>query len=184
MTDLTSSNFGLLIAYLIPGFLIVLSMEEYSPLIASWLGGSIANAPTVGGFLFITLAAVAAGMTASAVRWLLLDTLHHHTGIKRPEWNFASLPKNLAAFESTVDNHYRYYQAYANLLVAIMVAVLLHPHFPSEFGYSPAIGYSIVLLLALLLFAASRDAMQKYYARTCAILNSSDQEISNDERLA
>lgn len=184
MTDLTTKNFGLVIAFLIPGFLIVLSAESHSSLIASWLGGSIASAPTVGGFLFITLAAIAAGMMVSIVRWLLIDTIHHHTGIKRPEWNFARLPENLEAFESTVDNHYRYYQAYANLLVAIMVAVLLHPRFPTEFGYSPTIGYSTITLLAVLLFVASRDAMQKYYARTSAILSSSDQETSNDERLA
>lgn len=173
MTDLTTNNFGLLIAYLIPGFVIVSALSGRSPLVVSWLGGSVADSPTVGGFLFITLAAVAAGMVASIIRWMVIDSLHHHTGIKPPKWDFTQLPRGLSAFEAAVDNHYRYYQAYANLLIALIATLFLHPNFPDTFGFTPLSAYSIFSVLIVLLFLASRDALRKYYERTDAILSSS-----------
>lgn len=173
MTDLTTNNFGLLVAYLIPGFVIVSALSDRSPLVDSWLGGSVADSPTVGGFLFITLAAVAAGMVASIIRWLVIDSLHHFTGIRPPNWDFTQLPRGLSAFEGAVDNHYRYYQAYSNLLIALVAALFLHPNFPGTFGLTPFSAFSIISVFIVLLFIASRDALRKYYQRTDAILSSS-----------
>ena len=66
MTDVSGRNFGLLIAYVLPGFVSLCGMAELSPNMKSWLvTGSMTNgvAPTVGGFLYLTLASVAAGLT-------------------------------------------------------------------------------------------------------------------------
>jgi hypothetical protein len=81
------------------------------------------------GFLYVTLASVRAGMTVSTVRWATVDPLHALTGIRRPLRNDARLQDRLAAFEAPVENHYRYYQFYANMLVALLLVVaarLLH----------------------------------------------------------
>src|SRR5262249_36119232 len=67
---------------------------------------------TVGGFLYGTLGSVAAGMLVSAIRWAVLDTLHHRTGIPQPAWNFTRFSTHAAAFDSLVQDHYRYYQHY------------------------------------------------------------------------
>jgi len=87
-----------------------------------WLSASATDQPTIGGFLYATLASVAAGLTASTVRWLIIDPLHHMTGVPQPRWNFARLPESLAAFDRLIDIHYRYYQFYANTLVALPFA--------------------------------------------------------------
>jgi len=173
MTDLTTNNFGLLIAYLVPGFVIVSAFSGHSPLIASWLGGSVATSPTIGGFLFITLAAVMAGMIASILRWLVIDSLHHLTGVRPPKWDFSRLQGGLSAFEAVVDNHYRYYQGYSNLLIALLAALFLRPDFSQSFGFTPLSSYIAVSALIVLLFVASRDALRKYYERTGSILSSS-----------
>ena len=86
MSDISSRNFGLLIAYLIPGFILIWGLGQWSPDVAAWLAGADGAGPTIGGFLIISVASIAAGMTASAIRWALIDTIHHATGLTRPQW--------------------------------------------------------------------------------------------------
>ena len=91
MTDVSARNFGYLVAYIIPGFTVVTAAGAYSPIVRSWLG-TAPPGPTVGGFLYVTLASVAAGMAANALRWLILDAIHH--------W---SAPTTLARAHSTMN---------------------------------------------------------------------------------
>ena len=60
--DVTTNNFGLLIAFVLPGFVLLWGMAPYSSTISEWLGQATSNAPTVGGFLYVTLASVGLGV--------------------------------------------------------------------------------------------------------------------------
>ena len=54
MREVTGRNFGLLIAYILPGFVSLWGLAEFSPSVKSWLAASTATPgamPTVGGFL-------------------------------------------------------------------------------------------------------------------------------------
>lgn len=172
MAEVNQSNFGLLIAYLLPGTIVIASIADRSSMIRAWLGASTTGAPTVGGFLFITLAAVFAGLTTSTIRWLLLDSLHHRTGIRPPNWKFAVLQENLTAFEGAVENHYRYHQFYGNTLIAIVLAMTANPQFAAD-SSTPLVARSIGAVIVVLFYFASRDSLRKYYVRTNAILSSS-----------
>ena len=97
MKELSDKNFGLLIAYLLPGFTAVWGMSYLSPTVHAWLGEASPDGPTVGGFLYVTLGSVAAGLTVSTVRWAVIDTFHHWTGLNQPQWDFAKLQANIAA---------------------------------------------------------------------------------------
>ena len=112
MRDVTNQNFGLLIAYVLPGVTALWGASYLSPTVRVWLGSAPADAPTVGGFLYLTIAAVAAGLIASTVRWAVVDTLHHVTGIPRPTWDFSRLQSNISAFNLIVEHQYRYYQGF------------------------------------------------------------------------
>ena len=170
MRDVTSENFGLLIAYLLPGFVVLWGARPLVPGVALWLAASPGTAPTVGGFLYATLGSVAAGMFVSALRWAVIDTLHHHTGIPEPRWDFARFPANAAAIDSLVYDHYRYYQHYANMLVALGIAYAARAWageiFPGQGGWWD-LGF---LLVGVVLYLGSRDALRKYYQRTASIL--------------
>jgi hypothetical protein len=117
-------------------------------------------------------------MTVSSIRWLVLDTLHHATGIRQPRWNFSVLQRNYAAFDGAVENHYRYYQCYANMQVAIAAAVLMQ--WPVWSALFPNERQAMLALLVIesLFFLASRDALTKYYARTSALLSVTQSERS------
>lgn len=181
MTDVNSNNFGLLIAYLLPGLVTLVGIAPYSETVRSWLGTPSATAPTVGGFLYVTLAAVALGMTASVIRWLILDWLHHHTGIQRPNWDFSLLQPNLGGFLMIVESHYRYYQCYGNMFVSLGIVAIGQiwlPVLPPEKNRLLLAG---ILLLMDLFYVASRDALAKYYGRASAFLRAA--QMTEGERV-
>lgn len=76
MRGLSEGSFGFVIAYLVPGLVGLSVVSDFLPAVEPWLRGGD-NPPTVGGFLYGTLAALASGLTISAIRWLTLDQLHH-----------------------------------------------------------------------------------------------------------
>jgi len=168
--DLNRDNFGLLIAYLLPGFVVLLGLAEHVAAVHGWLGSTAAGPPTVGGFLYTTVGSTAAGMIVSAIRWLTLDHVFAWIGIRPPPWNAARFAAQVPAFEALVANHYRYYQHYSNMFIAIAFAaiawLLAYPSWTvRDTGLILGIG-----LIEAILFLGSRDTLRKYHARTGALL--------------
>jgi hypothetical protein len=108
-------------------------------------------------------------MVVSSLRWLLVDTLHHVTGLKRPEWDDAKLPEKLPAFAAIVDDHYRYYQCNSNLAVATACVYIAWRIQQPPFA---AWADEAFLLIEFLFLATSRDNLRKYYARASRLLGS------------
>jgi hypothetical protein len=157
----------LLIGYVLPGFT---AMQGLPMLSASQLVWATARAdanPTLPGLLSGTVEAMAVGLTVSTIRWLLIDTLHHRTGLQPPAWDFALLEKNVSAFELLVHVHYRYYKFYANMVVALVWAYISR-------GADQGPRALVYWLLAALFLFASRDALGKYYARAGRLLVAED----------
>ena len=170
MGELSARNFGLVIAYLIPGFIAVVAVAGVVPTIAAWLAAPPQGQPTIGGFLYATLASLAAGLVISSVRWGLIDTIHHRTGITPPKWDFSVLEPNLAAYSLLVEFHYRYYQFNANTFVAIAIAYAVRLAGGCRWcGGAGWADLGFVIVEAVLL-AASRDALRKYYSRVSQVL--------------
>lgn len=167
MNEVSSSNFGLLIAYLLPGAVAVWAASTLSESLRAWLS-TASGLPTIGGFLYLTLASVGAGLTVSTIRWLLLDPVFHATGIPRPEQDFRKLHHKLDAFELLVESHYRYYQFYANMLLALLL-LLVSRRFVA-FTNKPDLFDAWLVLAVALFFAGARDTLRKYYARVARLL--------------
>lgn len=170
MSEFSEKNFGLVIAYILPGFTVVWGLGFVSPTVASWLNASQQAAPAVAGLLVVTVATLASGLVVSAVRWAIVDTIHHRTGIPAPDWEFANLQDRLSGFLAIVENHYRYYQCYANMFVAIPMAGAAY--LASATCSRAAIACFLLALLCLeaILFLSSRDALRKYYRRAERLL--------------
>ncbi len=162
MTSVTHHNFGLLIAYLIPGFISISAIRDLSPQINAWLAAKPGvEAPTLAGFLFITLASIFAGLLASTLRWLFVDHFLALCGVRRPAWNLSKLGQSLSAFTTLIEIHYRYYQFYGNSFIAICFYLAV----TWAQGQGTFAQYIVGPALLLLLLVGARDTLSKYYRR-------------------
>lgn len=119
MQTVTSANFSLSIAYVIPGFVTLLGLRWHSDVVRSWLGNQSAASPTVGGFLYVTLASIGVGLFVNGLRWLTLDQIHVRTGLPKMDWSYADLQKHYLAYEFLINNQFRYHQFNGNMLISV-----------------------------------------------------------------
>ena len=169
MNDNVSGNFGLLVAYLIPGATVLWGFSLFSPQLASLFSATPPDAPTIGGFLYLTVASLAAGMTVNAVRWAILDTVHARTGLALPNLDFSRLGSNVEAFSLLIEIHYKHYQFHANMVVATAIAYAcyrIHVGLLGPWGWLD-VG---VVALEVVFVAMSRDTLRKYYSRGSQLL--------------
>lgn len=160
-----NNHFGLTVAYLLPGFIALAGIAPVVQSVKEWLRPVDQGAAGFGPAVYAVLAATAAGMIISCIRWITIDRFHYWGGILPPEWDDSALDENLTAFNYIVENHYRYYQFYGNSLVAILFAYATNRilHTSNLLGLDTDLA---VLVLCAVLFAGSRDALAKYYNRT------------------
>jgi hypothetical protein len=165
MNETSSRHFGLIVAYLLPGFVGLVGMAPLFPAVADWLRpvqqGSLGFGPPI----YALLSAIAIGLIVSCFRWLLLDQTHHWMGVRRPAWDDSRLDTVLSGFDYLVQSHFRYYEFTGNMLVASLWVYGLNRsmHTLPFLGVGTDLG---MLILSFVLFAASRDALAKYYTRT------------------
>lgn len=169
MQSVTSDSFGPLIAYLVPGATALFGLSPYLPVVRTWFATTPADAPTIGGFLYLTVASLAAGMALNAIRWVVVDSIHARTGLPPPPSDFSRLGPNVEAMRLLIEIHYRFYQHHANMLIAVAVAWVAHR---ATVGWSAPVGPLDVAALALapVFFATSRDTLRKYHERTSQLL--------------
>ena len=123
----------------------------------------------------VTVASLAAGMTVSAVRWAAFDTLHHHTGVAPPRWDFATLPEKLDAYQTPNREPLSLLSTHAHLLLALAFA------YGARFFATPWRAYQAgwvdlgFVVVSIVLFFGSRDGLRKYYRRAGELLSNSNE---------
>jgi hypothetical protein len=165
MKEITDKNFGVIIAFWLPGFLLLWGLSYSSHDVAAWLvKANTPEAPTVAGFLYATVASLALGLLVSAIRWCCFDWFLSR-GL--PDINFAKLKDKdiFVAFNGLVENHYRYYQYYSNTLVAIIVGFSVYAY--NEQATFPL--WCIIIVIGFILLLASRDSLKKYRERAAEL---------------
>lgn len=182
MSDTSRIPFGLVIAYLLPGFIGLAGIVPLLPAVATWLLPASPAQASLGPPIYVLLAAITFGMIISVFRWLLIDHIHYWTGLTPPVWDDSRLEDRLAAFNYLVESHYRYYQFVANTLVAVLWAYSINRwmKMSSRLGVGTDL---LVVILCLALFAASRDALSKYYSRTSRLIGSFARKVSQGENM-
>jgi hypothetical protein len=165
VSEKSFSHFGLLVAYVLPGFIAVAGMAPIFPTVARWLRPVDQGDFGLGPPVYALLGATAVGLILSCFRWVLIDHIHQWMGVTPPVWDDSQLPQRLGGFDYLVQNHFRYYEFTANTLLAVIGAYSVN----RVLGTLPFLGLGTdlgMLILCIVLFAASRDALAKYYVRT------------------
>lgn len=167
MDESTERFFGISIAFILPGFVSLWGASSLSPMLASWLSAEPQSNPAIGGVLYAILASLAAGLTISAIRWALIDWLHHHTGLQFPYPDFSKVQENFEAYRLAIELYYRHYQFYANMFIAIAIAEACRVWA----GHRPSIGeIAVVTVIEAVNLATSRDCLKRYYTRVTQLL--------------
>src|SRR4051812_7327773 len=102
----SSNQFGLMVAYLLPGFIGLAGIAPFAPIVAAWLRPLNQSAASLGAPVYSVLAATTIGMIFSCFRWLFVDHILHWTGLRPPTWDDALLEERVTAFNYLVENHY------------------------------------------------------------------------------
>lgn len=160
--EISDTTFGIFIAYLLPGLTALYGIPFGMNGQAWWAlaTGSDLNLPQLA---LLVITALVVGLTVSTVRWLVIDTVHHRTGVRPAVWDFARLGENVTAFEFLIQIHYRYYKFYANMVVALAWAY-------ATGGYAHGWRGLVYLALVVLFFLGSRDSLHRYYDRVGRLL--------------
>jgi hypothetical protein len=181
MKEVTDKNFGVVIALWLPGVILLWGLTYSYPHLSTWLNkANSSEAATIGGFLYLSLAALAAGMVVSAIRWMIIDlfVLSYIPWIKvqRETFDFGTLrdKDSFAVFQGAVENFYRYYQYYSNTLVSILGALFVYVIRGEErIGRG---GWCAVAFICIALLLASRDSLKNYYACRAQIARGKSKE--------
>lgn len=157
-----------MIAYLLPGFTVLWGLSHLSKTVGQWFTTTTESAPTIGGFLFITIASVGLGLTVSTLRWAILDLIHHRTGIPVPPDDFSNLDETLPAYQYIVGSHYDYYKFYSNEGLALLITYLI-----LLFGHVNLNWWSLILLVVVevIFWMGARDTLRKYHTQGKMLLN-------------
>ncbi len=118
--DITSTSFGLVIAFFLPGIAGLYALQSWSPMLKKVFEKFLAAESDVGLFLIVMLGALGLGLLVTLFRWLIFERLmcraHRLTTA-----DFAELgdEPTLMAFRAAVDEHYRYHQFWGGMFVVM-----------------------------------------------------------------
>jgi hypothetical protein len=118
MKDITTTSFGLVIAYLVPGMTGLYGLALWIPDLQKMFTAFLTAESNVGLFLLVVIAALVAGLLVNGFRWIIFERWRSDS-LKAEE--MAKLGKDdkiLAAYLERVDENYRHHQAYGGLGMA------------------------------------------------------------------
>jgi hypothetical protein len=178
MNPLQAGAFGYLIAFVAPGSVLLWGLSKFSEDIRRWFGFAAEAETTVGGFLFVALAAIALGVFISGVRWALVDQLlmEHRERTKKRDFKRSSLndPEVKAAYELANELYYRFYQFYSNMLIAFLGTYVLWLVDLGTYPWHRPAATAAVVGISLSLYFSASDSLGRYYEHLEEILGTKE----------
>lgn len=173
MRELSSNNLGIIIAYLVPGMIALWGLSAIWPEL-TLLQPADEPQPTIGGLLCLTVIATGLGVLCGTIRWLVIDTIHHRTGLRPARWDFSRFHELQTGYDRLTSLHYDFYQFHANGLIAIAGAYSVQRVADSGLGVMTDLG---IVPLLVVLFLGSRDTLRKYYSRLNQLLEPAHESL-------
>lgn len=171
-------EFKNIIAYLIPGVIGLYGISRHSSTInILFTGGKGISEATA--IVLIVLLSIGIGMIINAITWAVIRPTIELFGQKRPDLDYSKLNKDmLDSFKVIIEENYRYYQTYSNLLTALLIYSLSYIYKNSNWR-----GEIIILLILpnFILWFAARDSLGRSYKNMQLLLNQG-KESENDKR--
>lgn len=184
MKDVTSTSFGLLIAFFLPGLAGFYSLVFWSSRVKNLFNTFLTAESNVGLFFLVFAGAVIIGLQITLLRWLLFERCFRKS-VRFDPADFAVLgtdENKLAAFRAVVDEHYRYHQFWGGMFLVIPVffAGWLVESWPSLHSFYKILSILGFVLIEVVTGYGTVAAFKNYITRGKQILRGD----YNAERLA
>lgn len=176
-TTLFDRAFAVGIAFLLPGLIALFGVATVNETVASWFGAA-QSSPTVGGLVFVLVAALALNIVINGLRWFVFE---YWKWPKKwfplveppPQLNMERRREHEAQYTALLHAHYYHYLANANTAIAIPVAVTVWKY--GTANPEPPLGLYLSILIgglftSFVLAAAALDAMRRYNHRRLELL--------------
>jgi len=164
---LSSIDFGVVIAFVAPGFVAFQAISYHMPTAGAWMSAASERDQSVGVFLFVLLASLSLGLVVSGVRALVIDKLFcwprlpWGLSVQHYTIDWSKVDENKLLVLTTIrDNFYRYYQFYSNSVVALVVWALARSYSTEPYLSCLQIALIVGGIVALLL--SSRQSLHLY----------------------
>jgi hypothetical protein len=121
MKDITTTSFGLIIAYLLPGFVGLYGMSFWFSGLRQVYSAFLTAQSTVGLFLLVVVAALVAGLVVNSLRWAIYESWRCD-GLSPDELaKLGADEKILNAYLQRIDENFRYYQFSAGFSIGLPI---------------------------------------------------------------
>lgn len=172
MKDITSTSFGLMIAYLLPGLAGLYALSFWCEPVRDCLSAFLMANSNVGLFLLVTFVAIGLGLQITVLRWLVFECIFcRRHSLSARDYAALGQESRLAAFRVSVDEHYRYHQFWGGITVVLpflFCGTRGDPRFASLVaGWS---GLLIYILIQVLTIIAAIVSFKRYTERSKYIL--------------
>jgi hypothetical protein len=187
MKDLTSTSFGYLIAFVLPGLFGIYALSAWVPSVADFLKPIGDADATVGPSAVLLIISVGMGLILSALRFLTFEKLLCHKHKLPPNlFETLALEGKLSSFRAVADEHYRYHQFYGGCAVALFILFVgwwRSINWAHDLGFLEA-ALAFLGIEALLVFSAG-DTYVKFVKRGNVVLKLKDStmEAVGDKRM-
>jgi hypothetical protein len=127
MVQFAPINFGLIIAYILPGTVTVYGLRYLSPRIDALWSTLERGQIVVGPLILIGVSALAVGLIVSSFRVVVLEPILYCTGVKQTIIKYDKIAdaERRELFSQMVENVYRYEQFYGNVLLSLLLFSIL-----------------------------------------------------------
>jgi hypothetical protein len=122
MSDITSTTFGYIIAFLLPGLVGLYGLGYYFTPVRQMFLTFVSPNANVGLLLLVVAGSLVVGLVVTTWRYLLFEKWLCRKHCVNPE-DFVRLdnPTKLAAYRAAIDETYRYHQFFGGLAVVLPV---------------------------------------------------------------
>lgn len=178
MKDITSTSFGLVIAFLLPGLTGLGGLAFWSTDIGNILKTFLTTESNIGLFFLVMLVGLAFGLEVTLLRWLLFEKWVCSENSLNPE-DFKNLAdeKKLLAFKAVVDEHYRYHQFWGGIF---LVNFIIYPGLINFYWQNQTtpkdqvifflLSFATFISIQVLTFLGAKASYNKYVIRGKKIL--------------
>lgn len=173
MKDLTSTSFGYIIGFLLPGLLGLYGLSMWSKQVEGLLKPAASTDATIGPSFFLLLSALTMGLFLAAIRFYLFEKLlcRRHR-FPKDMFKELSTEDKLVAFKAVVDEHYRYHQFYGSCGVALLIFFprWIWGNWARLSGSNRVSLCAVFIVFEVILGLTARDAFIRYVERGNAIV--------------